>query len=118
MIFEEVLMEAIDESFSSLGEKVKYAVYFHLENNYNIRKSTIPYRIGEFTEAIEDIFGLGAQLVEIRIMKTLYTRLRFNHLDLQNSDSLDFKSYLYAVQKKITRARRFAPVPFAKNILT
>jgi hypothetical protein len=68
MSFEELLLEAIDEGFSWLGESEKQTIYFYLEKKYKISKRDIPFRIEDFAEAIEDIFGLGAKLLEIRII--------------------------------------------------
>ena len=47
--FETVLLEAVDEAFSSLGERVKTAIYFHLEHKFIIPKQNIPYRIDDFS---------------------------------------------------------------------
>jgi hypothetical protein len=73
--FEKVLLEAIDEGLSALGESPKQAIYFHLDRSFNIKKEEIPSRIMAFTQAIENIFGVGANFVEILIMKKLYGKI-------------------------------------------
>ena len=73
--FEEILLEAVDEGLSSLGESSKWAIYFHLEKNFNIGKQDIPNKIANFIEAIEEIFGLGANFLEILIMRRLYEKI-------------------------------------------
>ena len=73
--FDNLLLEAIDESFSSLGESVKVAIHFHLENTFGINKSDIPSKIAGFSDALEKIFGAGAKHLEILFMKNLHAKL-------------------------------------------
>ncbi len=73
--FYEVLSGAIDEAFSSLGESVREAIFFHPEKTFGIRRSEIPYRIDDFSDALERIFGLGARRLEILFMKNLHAKV-------------------------------------------
>jgi ribosomal protein L23 len=73
--FEKLLLEAIDEGLSILGESAKQSIYYHLERSFNIKKEEIPSRITAFTQAIESIFGVGAEFIEILIIKRLYERI-------------------------------------------
>ena len=98
MSFEEVLLEAIDESFSWLGESEKQAIYFILKKTYKISKQEIPYRIEEFTEAIEEIFGLGAKIIEIRIMKDLFSRMGYSFPYIHSQEGLEFTKYIEAAR--------------------
>jgi hypothetical protein len=75
MDFDRLLLEAIDEGLSTLGESSKQAIYFHLEKGFNIRKEEIPDEIEVFARAVEKIFGFGANFLEILIMKRLYEKL-------------------------------------------
>jgi hypothetical protein len=69
--FSAILLDSIDEALSTLGENSKKAIYFHLETKFGISRQDIPERISDFSEAIEQIFGLAAQQIEILIMKCL-----------------------------------------------
>jgi len=51
--FNRLLLEAVDEGLSSMGESSRQAVYFHIEKNSNIRRHEIPCRIEDFDTAIE-----------------------------------------------------------------
>ena len=73
--FDKLLLEAVDEGLSSLGESSKQAIYFHLEKRFNIKKREIPHKIEAFADAIEKIFGLGANFLEILIMKQLHEKV-------------------------------------------
>lgn len=75
--FDNLLLEAIDDAFSSISEQVKAALYFHLENTLQIKKSDIPFQIVDFSDALEKIFGTtGSRHLEILIMKTLFDKLK------------------------------------------
>jgi len=92
-IFEKLFLEAVGEALSSLGTSSKH-IYFHLEKDFNINKQDIPHKIEEFTNAIEEIFGLGAGVLEIQIMKRLYEKVGpFKHFPEQN---LTFIKYVEA----------------------
>jgi nucleoside-diphosphate-sugar epimerase len=91
--FEKLLIEAVDKVFSSLGDSCKQALYFHLKGCYNISKQEIPHRIGDFADALEEIFGPGAKLIEIGIMKALYTKVQdFKYSSKQ--EDLSFTNYV------------------------
>jgi len=70
--FNKLLLEAVDEGLSSLGESSKQAIYFHLEKSFSVKKKEIPSKIEAFAYGIEKIFGLGANFLETLIVKRLY----------------------------------------------
>lgn len=72
--FEKLLLEAVDDALSSLGGSAKQAIYFHLENKFQIAKNDIPYHPEDFADGLGKIFGLGARFLEILIMKKLYEK--------------------------------------------
>ena len=72
--FDQLLLEAIDEVLSSLGEAVKTSIYFHLEGHFNTKKQEIPSNLNEFSNVLDQIFGLGARHLEILFMKNLHVK--------------------------------------------
>ena len=72
--FDAILLEAVDSAFSTLGEKAKTSIYLHLEYKFIIPKQDIPYRIDDFSCALERIFGIAAKFLEILIMQRLYEK--------------------------------------------
>lgn len=94
--FKRLLMDSVDESLSTLGHSAKRAIYFHLERSYKVNKVDIPERIEDFAKAIEDIFGDGARLIEIQIMRKLYEKTGYDILNYPPSDDLSFVEYLRA----------------------
>jgi hypothetical protein len=71
-----LLLEAIDEALSSLGETPKKAIYYQLETAFNIKRLEIPNKIDDFSRALERLFGVGAKHLEIVFMKNLYAKVR------------------------------------------
>ena len=95
--FDNLLLEAIDEAFTSLGDSCKQAIYFNLEETFKIKKHDIPIKIEEFVNAIEDIFGLGAKLIEIQIMKCLHRKVgEFKYFP--DEEELTFAEYVTAAK--------------------
>src|SRR4030043_1464358 len=72
---EATLLSAVDESLSSFGDSFKQVIYFQLANTYQIKKEEIPNKINEFADAIEEIFGIGAKLIEMKIIKAIYEKV-------------------------------------------
>jgi hypothetical protein len=78
--FYDILLKAIDKSFLSLGEPVKTSIYRYLENS-GIKKLEIPFRINDFQNALEKLFGVGARLIEILIIKNLNEKIKIKYKD-------------------------------------
>ena len=74
-------------------DSCKQALYFHLKDGYSISKQGIPYRIEEFAIAIERIFGPGAKLIEIEIMKALFAMVQDFKCAAKQED-LSFTDYV------------------------
>jgi len=74
--FDQILLDAIDEALSSLGENVMATVYFQLEDLFKIKKQEIPFRISDFSSALEQLFGLGARQLEIMFIKNLHDKIK------------------------------------------
>jgi hypothetical protein len=96
--FDEILLEAIDEGFSLLGDSSKHAVYFHLEKSFNMHRLDIPSRIEEFVDAIEKLFGAGAKILEIHIMKCLFKKVNYNFKHYPKQKNLTFTEYVAALK--------------------
>ena len=73
--FRRALLESVDEGFLALGDSVRRAMYWHLENRFSLKRDEIPDRPGVFAEALRDMLGAGADVL-LRIMaKRLYEGL-------------------------------------------
>ena len=103
--FNRLLLEAVDEGLSMLGESSKQAIYFHLEKRFDIKKQEIPNKIEVFANAIEKIFGLGANFLEILIMKRLYERLG-RSFKFYGSEDFTFTEYVAAARRSFMEKKK------------
>ena len=96
--FNGLLLDAVDEGLGWLGNSAKKTIYRHLETCYNIKRKDIPSKVEVFTEAIEEVFGGAAALLEIQIMKKLHEKVGRFRLDFQESQNLLFTQYIEAIR--------------------
>jgi hypothetical protein len=91
--FDELILETVDSTFSTLGDSCKQAIYNHLENSYGLKREAIPRNIAAFAHALEDIFGQAALLLEARIIRALHGKVHdFKYFPKQKE--LSFATYL------------------------
>jgi hypothetical protein len=90
MNIRKILLEAVEEGLSSLGDSPKQAIFFHLETSFEISKDNIPTNLTEFSKALEKIFGPGALYLEKLIVKRLYEKLGLEFEEVKNWDFLEY----------------------------
>lgn len=105
--FSKILLAAVEESLSTLGDSPKQAILFHLESSFKIKKEHIPENITEFTKALENIFGPGATYLEKLIIKRLYEKLGF---ESEAVDNLDFLESVNEVRKRLPRREEYITI--------
>ena len=96
--FEKFLVEAIDESLSSLGESPKQAILFHLENTFKIKKQEFSNNIDGFDDALKKTFGLGANFLETLIINKLCKKAYLVFQGLPHEEA-GFSETLLAVKR-------------------
>ncbi|MGA2681579.1 MAG: hypothetical protein ABSF44_07245 [Candidatus Bathyarchaeia archaeon] len=72
--FDQVVLEAMDEALLIIGENATASIYAHLEDLFKIKKEEIPRKLSDFSNALGQIFGLGARHLEILFLKKLYAK--------------------------------------------
>ena len=73
--FEVIMAEAIDESLASVKSLNKQEIYSCLENVFKIRKEEVSCKIEDFADALNQMFGIGAKLIEIKIIEAVHKRI-------------------------------------------
>jgi hypothetical protein len=109
--FNKIVLEAVDDGLSLLEDCSKKVLYFYLEKTFKIKKQDIPEKIEEFTNAIEKIFGDGAKLLEIEIMRQLYKKVELGLEYPFEKNDLLFVDYITAMRDCMNVTER---VPFPK----
>jgi hypothetical protein len=93
--FDKILLRAIDEALNSLGESVRQAIYFHIENKFSVARDEIPENLLQFQGGLKEIFGAGAQFIEISIIKNLHMKIGCPQITVKNK-KLEFAEYVDA----------------------
>ena len=73
--FNKAFLRAVDFGFDSLGKSCKKALYFHLENSFNVRQKDVLERVECFDGALKHIFKGGAIYVERLVLEKLCEEL-------------------------------------------
>lgn len=97
--FRKTLLEAVEEGLSSLGDSPKQAIFFHLENSFEVSKDKIPANLPKFEKALKKIFGPGVPYLEKLIVKRLYEKLG---LEFQKVEDWDFLEYVDNAKECLT----------------
>jgi hypothetical protein len=103
--FDELVAKAVDSAFLTLGSSARDAIYFHLNDRFEIAKDEIPSRLVDFDQALERIFGNGARFLEILIMKKLYEQIG-KPLRWNENEDLVFLKYLATAKQSYSTANR------------
>ncbi len=91
-----ILIEAIEESFEIFINPKKYNIFNYLEQEYALAKQNIPKNIDKFVSIIENLFGTGAKLIEIRIIELIHKKIQNFAYNPKDHD-LFLKEYLVAL---------------------
>jgi len=108
--FCKLLVEAIDEAFSSLGESTRKAIYAYLETSSGIAKQEIPNRINDFSDVLKKIFGPGARNFEILCIRNIQAKTRIDYkLDLPESigSELTLKEYIHTAKQNYKKQESY-----------
>lgn len=83
----QILLAAVEDSLSSLGDSPKQAILFRLESSFEIKKEHFWADLPKHAKPLEGIFGHEASCLEKLIVKRLCEKLG---LDFDGAECLDF----------------------------
>ncbi len=107
--FEKKLLIAVDYGLLALGENNKTAIYYHLKKSFRLEREKIPNDPEKFSQALHNIFGPGAEVIEKFVIKDLYSRLGLN---LEVETSSEFVDYVRRAQESLSSQTR----SFVENV--
>ena len=78
-LFNQLLLQAIDDVLTSMGSSTKNTIYLCLSNSKGISREQIPQRINDFHQTLESVLGeKGVMLIEGPILELLEAKMRVN----------------------------------------
>jgi hypothetical protein len=95
--FEVTMAEAIDESLATFENLNKQEIYFFLENVFKIRREEIASNIENFTDALNQMFGIGARLIEIKIIQAVHKKIP-EFIFTPRGSAVIFKEYISSLR--------------------
>jgi hypothetical protein len=101
--FNNIFLDAIDQSLSVLGESSKTSIYFHLEKTYGVKKQDIPQKPEDFIVAMEKLFGPGSKFIANLILRSLCQKTGLN-VEEGIIKNLSFAETLSVVRKMMERS--------------
>lgn len=100
-----IVLDAVDEALSILGDKGKNAVYYFIEKEYHLRKEDIPSNLRKFHDCLQKIFGIGANVIEKHILNILKDRTGIEtEMDPELSFVEKMNSLKTIIRKRISMA--------------
>ncbi len=101
--FGEVLLEAVDESLSVLGDEPKQAIYQYLMTMHSIQREEILDKLEEFAAGLKQALGGASAVMERLILKKLFQRLGST---FRESQGLDFHDYVDDAKRRFETLRQ------------
>jgi PAS domain S-box-containing protein len=95
--FNELLLAAIDDTFSSVGASAKTAIYFHIEKKFNIKKEDIPSSMAQFSQALDQLFGIGSKPLQKIFKQQLKLKVKTNS-QISDEESLDLDGFVNEIR--------------------
>ena len=98
--YEKIMMNAIEESLSTIGEQSKNLIYKYLLQSHSLEKDQIPCNIEVFSHALENLLGNGAKFLEFLIMKRFNEKIG-NIFKLEDGEICNYMMAATDFSKKI-----------------
>jgi len=94
----EVLMCAVERGLSTLGESVAQVVFYNLDRRYSLKRQDILRKPNRFVEALQAIFGSGAETIQKLIIRSICST---TGLDSKSLRQLSLPSCIKEAQKAL-----------------
>jgi len=98
--FDKTLLEAVDHALLAFGESPRKAIYYHLNKSFRLNREDIAEDASELSNALNTIFGPGAEVIEKLILKNLYNKLNLNLEEKTCHEFVDYISLAREIAKR------------------
>jgi len=82
--FDLLLLDAINEGLDTFGISTRQAIYHLIKERSNIQYAEIPEKLQAFHEALTELFGSGAEVIEKTILAKLREKMGIQFKEQQN----------------------------------
>ena len=96
-VFNQLLLEAIDDSLSVLGEEPKGALYQYLLTMHSLNREDIPDKLGEFSGGLKKALGGASSVIQRIILRKLFQKLGSN---FRESPELEFVDHVRDAKRR------------------
>ncbi len=119
-LFGQVVLEAIDESLSVLGEEPRQAVYQYLATVNSLQREDIPERLEDFSRAMKKALGGASGVLQKVMLKKLFRKIGSAFKEAQDFDFVDYvkeaeRRYDVLSQHRTSQEEAKAPVKSKKG---
>ncbi len=90
LVFSQLLLEAIDDSLSILGDEPKKALYQYLATMHSLQREEIPDRLEEFSAGLKRALGGASSVIQRIILRKLFQKLGSTFRESQDSEFPDY----------------------------
>jgi hypothetical protein len=73
-VFDQALVDSVTAALDALGPTVKESIFLLLQRRNSILPDEIPKMVGEFVQALQDVLGPTARVIEKLIIAGLIAR--------------------------------------------
>jgi len=94
----EVLICAVERGLSALGESVAQVILYSIEKRYSLKRQDILKKPNRFVEALQAIFGSGAETIQKLIIQSICST---TGLDSKRQGQLSLPSCIKEAQKAL-----------------
>lgn len=101
--FNEVLICAVERGLAALGETVAQVILYNMEKKYSLKRRDILRNPDRFVEALQGIFGCGAETIQRLVVKSICSA---TGLDPARFSQLSFSSCVEEALKALKAEER------------
>ena len=108
LVFSQLLLEAIDDSLSILGDEPKKALYQYLATMHSLQREEIPDRLEEFSAGLKRALGGASSVIQRIILRKLFQKLGSTFRESQDSE---FPDYIRDARRRFDSAKQRHNLP-------
>jgi len=108
LVFSQLLLEAIDDSLSILGDEPKMALYQYLATMHSLQREQIPDRLEEFSAGLKRALGGASSVIQRIILRKLFQKLGSTFRESQDSE---FPDYIRDARRRFDSAKQRHNLP-------